>query len=148
GNQIESLIEEMLKSQNKKLLNSVNLYRRDINSFRRTIRPVLEMAIQFEKTESPLLTKRTIPFIKDLQDHVQQAKEAIEIYKELLNDELGIFHMNMSARLNDILRVLTIFSVVFIPLTFVAGVYGTNFVYLPELHYKYAYPIFWLILIV
>ncbi|NEN24825.1 magnesium/cobalt transporter CorA [Cryomorpha ignava] len=148
GNQIESLVEEMLKSQNKKLLNLVNVYRRDTNSYRRTIRPVLELAIQFEKTESPLLSKKTIPFIKDLQDHVQHANEAIEIYKELLNDELGIFHMNMGARLNDILRVLTIFSVVFIPLTFVAGVYGTNFEYLPELHYKYAYPLFWLLLII
>ncbi len=148
GNQIESLVEEMLKSHNKKLLNNVNVYRRDINSYRRTIRPVLEMAIQFEKTESPLLSKKTIPFIKDLQDHVQHAKEAIEIYKELLNDELSIFHMNMGARLNDILRVLTIFSVVFIPLTFIAGVYGTNFDYLPELHYKYAYPLFWLLMII
>jgi len=147
GNQIESLVDEMLKSHNKKLLHRVNGFKRDINSYRRTIWPVLEMAIQYEKTESPLLARKTIPFIRDLQDHVVHAKETIEIYKELLNDELGIFHMNMGARLNDILRVLTIFSVIFIPLTFVAGVYGTNFDYIPEFRYKYAYPLFWLLII-
>ncbi len=148
GNQIENLVESMMRSQSKKLLSRVNAYRTDINNYRRIIRPILEMVFQFEKTESPLLNPKTLPFIKDLEDHVQHAMEAIDIYKELLNDELGIFHMNMSARLNDILRVLTIFSVVFIPLTFVAGVYGTNFEYLPELHYKYSYPLFWVLLIV
>ena len=147
GGQIEDLVDDMLKSQSKKLLNRVNLYRRDINIYRRIIRPILEMVYQFEKTESTLLNPKTVPFIKDLEDHVKHTHEAIDIYKELLNDELGIFHMNMSNRLNDILRVLTIFSVVFIPLTFVAGVYGTNFEYLPELHYKYAYPLFWVLLI-
>lgn len=148
GNQVEALVDDMLKSHNKKLLRRVNGYKREINNYRRTIWPVLEMAILYEKTESPLLAKQTIPFIKDLQDHVVHAKVTIEIYRELLNDELGIFHMNMSARLNDILSTLTIFSVIFIPLTFLAGVYGTNFDYLPELHYKYAYPLFWLLMII
>lgn len=147
GNKIENLVETMLKSQDKRLLNRVNIYRRDINSYRRTIRPVLELAIQFEKTDSPLLNKKTIPFIRDLQDHIKHAKEGIEIYQELLNDELHIFHLNMGARLNDILRILTIFSVIFIPLTFIAGVYGTNFEYMPEYGYRYAYPLFWLLLI-
>lgn len=147
GNKIENLVDTMLKSQNKRLLNQVNVYRRDINSYRRTIRPVLELAIQFEKTDSSLLNKKTIPFIRDLQDHIKHAKEGIEIYQELLNDELHIFHLNMGARLNDILRILTIFSVIFIPLTFIAGVYGTNFEYMPEYGYRYAYPLFWLLLI-
>ena len=147
GNKIENLVDSMLKSQNKRLLNRVNVYRRDINSYRRTIRPVLELAIQFEKADSPLLNKKTVPFIRDLQDHIKHAKEGIEIYQELLNDELHIFHLNMGARLNDILRILTIFSVIFIPLTFIAGVYGTNFEYMPEYKYHYAYPIFWLVLI-
>lgn len=148
GNNIENLVEAMIKTRDKRLLNQVNVYRRDINSYRRTIRSVLELAIQFEKTDSPLLNKKTIPFIRDLQDHIKHAKEDIEIYQELLNDELHIFHMNMGARLNDILRILTIFSVIFIPLTFIAGVYGTNFEHMPEYGYRYAYPLFWLLLII
>ncbi len=148
GTEIELLVDDMLKTQDNDLLNKVNIYRREINLYRRIVRPSMEMIYMFEKTDSPLISKKTNPFLRDLGDHIQHANEAVEIYKELLNEELGIFHMNMSNRLNDILRVLTIFSVVFIPLTFVAGVYGTNFEYLPEIHYKYGYPLFWLVLII
>lgn len=148
GNKIENLVDTMMKSQNKRLLTKVNVYRRDINSFRRTIRPVLDLVIQFEKSDSHLLNKKTIPFLRDLQDHIRHAKDGIEIYQELVNDELHIFHLNLGTHLNDILRILTIFSVIFIPLTFLAGVYGTNFEYMPEYSYRYAYPIFWLVLII
>ncbi len=66
----------------------------------------------------------------------------------MLNDQLEIYNSSLNNKLNDIIRVLTIFSVVFIPLTFLAGIYGTNFKYLPELGYRYAYPIFWLALVI
>lgn len=148
GNEIESLVDDMLKKQDNDLLSRVNTYRREINRYRRVVRPAMEMIYQFEKTQSPLISKKTIPFLKDLRDHIQHANEAVDAYKELLTEELSIFHMNMSARLNDILRVLTIFSVVFIPLTFVAGIYGTNFDHLPELHYEYGYYYFWLALLI
>ncbi len=147
GAEIEEVVDAMLRTESKGLLRRINHYRQEINAFRRTIRPVIEISNLFEKSESSLVAKKTIPFIKDLEDNIMHATEAIEIYKELLNDELGIYHMTISAKLNDILRVLTIFSVIFIPLTFVAGIYGTNFKYFPELDYRYAYPIFWGVMI-
>lgn len=148
GTSVEKLVDDMLKRDDKNLLAQVNFYRREINRYRRIVRPTVEMIYQFQKTQSVLIARKTIPFLKDLADHIQHATEAIDAYKELLNEELTIFHMNMGHRLNEILRVLTIFSVVFIPLTFVAGVYGTNFDYIPELGYHYSYFIFWLALIV
>lgn len=148
GNKVENLVDAMMKSQNKRLLGKANLYRRDLNDFRRTLRPALDMVVQFEKSESELLNKKTIPFLRDLQDHIKHGRDGIELYHELLNDELHIFHLNLGTHLNDILRILTIFSVIFIPLTFLAGVYGTNFEYMPEYGYRYAYPLFWLALIV
>lgn len=147
GSAIEKLVDNMLIGQTKRLLGQVNEYRREINRYRRVVRPAMDMIYLFQKTQSPLIAKRTIPFLKDLGDHIEHANEAVDAYKELLNEELTIFHMNMSTRLNDILRILTIFSVVFIPLTFVAGVYGTNFHYFPELEYHYSYYYFWLVLI-
>jgi magnesium transporter len=147
GNQIEMLEDEIHESFSKEQLKQIIAYKKEINNLRRIIRPVIEMAAQFEKSDAPFISPKTIPFIKDLEDHVLQATEAIEIYKELLNDELTAYHNSLSNRLNDIMRVLTVFSVVFIPLTFIAGVYGANFEHMPELGYKYAYPIFWLILI-
>jgi magnesium transporter len=73
--------------------------------------------------------------------------EIIETYRDILSDYLDIYNTGINNRLNDIMRILTIFSAVFIPLTFIAGIYGTNFEYLPELHYRYSYFIFWGVLI-
>lgn len=143
GNNIENLEAELLTEVKPEHLVKINAYKKEINAVRRTVRPVLEIAFQYEKSESPLIQSETIPFIKDLEDHITQAAEAIEIYKELLNDELTLYHTTMNNRLNDTIRVLTIFSVVFIPLTFLAGIYGMNFEHFPELDYKYAYPVFW-----
>jgi magnesium transporter len=147
GLKIEDLVDKMLDHEDMALIKEINLVKREINSLRRIVRPVIDVATHFEKTDSELLLENTIPFIKDLQDQSIQAGESLEMYKELLNEELNIFHTNMSTRLNDILRVLTIFSVVFIPLTFIAGIYGTNFEHFPELGFYYAYPIFWGVLI-
>lgn len=147
GNEIELLEDEIHDAFSKDHLKKIITYKKEINNLRRIIRPVIEMAAQFEKSDAPFISPKTIPFIKDLEDHVLQATEAIEIYKELLNDELTAYNNALSNRLNDIMRVLTVFSVVFIPLTFIAGVYGANFEHMPELGYKYAYPIFWLVLI-
>lgn len=72
---------------------------------------------------------------------------AIDTYRDILTSQVNIYHSNTNTRLNEIIRVLTIFSVIFIPLSFLAGVYGTNFDYLPELHLKYSYPVFWLVII-
>jgi magnesium transporter len=148
GDAIENHEEKMLGYVNRDDASQINLFKREISSLRRIIRPVLELVNQFERSESAIIEKRTLPFVKDLSDHIIQAAEAIEIYKELLNDCFELYNAALTHRLNDIMRVLTIFSVVFIPLTFIAGVYGTNFEYLPELGYRYAYPIFWAALIV
>lgn len=147
GNKVEKLEDELLRDVREEHLLRINSYKREVNGLRRVVRPVLELATRYHKSESPLISSRTKPFIKDLLDHVIQATEAIEIYKELLNDELGFYHTTMSDRLNEIIRVLTIFSVIFIPITFLAGVYGTNFHYIPELDERWAYPVFWAIMI-
>jgi magnesium transporter len=148
GDRIERITENLQEDPDEQIHAELNECKRLINRMRRIVRPMIEVSNTFEKSESLLVQKNTIPFIKDLEDHVLQSAESIEIYKELINDELANYHAVMGAKLNDIIRVLTIFSVVFIPLTFLAGIYGTNFQYLPELEYKYAYPIFWVVLIV
>jgi magnesium transporter len=148
GEKIELLEQSLLKAPAPEHLDEIDLYKREINYLRKTIRPVIEMVTQYKKSESELIDEKTLPYLSDLEDHVVQAAEAIEIYREMLNDQLDIYNAGLSNRLNDIIRVLTIFSVVFIPLTFLAGIYGTNFKYLPELEFQYAYPIFWGVLIV
>ena len=81
--------------------------------------------------------------LKELQDNINLANDLLDSYREILSDQVSIFHTNVSNKLNDILEFLTIFSVIFIPLTFIAGICGTNFDNIPELHYKYGYFIMW-----
>jgi magnesium transporter len=89
--------------------------------------------------ESEFITESTYVHFKELQDNISQANESSDSYREILSDQLNIYHTTISAKLNDIMKFLTVFSVVFIPLTFIAGIYGTNFDHLPELHFKYSY---------
>jgi magnesium transporter len=93
--------------------------------------------------DSDLLDESTEVHFRELQDNINQASETTDSYREILSDQLNIYHTTITGRLNDIMKFLTIFSVIFIPLTFIAGVYGTNFDVLPELHYKYSYFIMW-----
>lgn len=147
GERIEHLEDQLLERLEKSHLEQINLYKREINFLRKTIRPVRELVSQFKRSDSPIIQTTTQPYLRDLEEQIILATESIELYRDMLNDLLNLYNSGLNNRLNDILRVLTIFSVVFIPLTFLAGIYGTNFKYLPELDFKYAYPIFWLVLI-
>jgi Mg2+ and Co2+ transporter CorA len=82
-------------------------------------------------------------YLPDLADLATQAIDAIEIYYTMVADQLNIYNTNMNNKANDVMKVLTIFAAIFIPLTFIAGVYGTNFEYVPELTYKYSYFLMW-----
>jgi magnesium transporter len=95
--------------------------------------------VELLKLDSELLDDNVYVNFEDLQNNVNQATESLESYREILSDQLQVYHTTISSKLNDIIKFLTVFSVIFIPLTFIAGVYGTNFDYLPELHYKYSY---------
>jgi len=147
GEQIEDIEEEILDAPSPALLQRINLYKREMNYLRKTVRPAREFILQLNNLDSDLIGDATWPFLKDLLDLSTQAVEVIDTYRDMLSDHLNIYHTGMANKLNEIMKVLTIFSVIFIPLTFLAGIYGTNFEYLPELHYRYAYFVFLLVLI-
>jgi magnesium transporter len=148
GEKIEDLEEEILLGHDATVMERINLFKREINYLRKSIRPAKEAILHLSRLDTDLFHENTIPFLKDLQDIINQATEAIETYRDLLTDQLNIHNSVMANKMNDIMKILTIFAAIFIPLTFIAGIYGTNFEYLPELHYKYSYFIFWAILII
>jgi magnesium transporter len=147
GEQIEEIEDEILSNLNKGVLNKINDYKREMNYLRKTIRPVKEFMLQLSRLDTNLFREDTQPFIKDLLDISTQAVESIDTYRLMLSDHLDIYNSSINNRLNEIMKVLTIFSAIFIPLTFIAGIYGTNFEFIPELGFKYSYPIFWGVLI-
>lgn len=139
GSTIEAMEDEVLKNDQKPVLEKIYRQKTNVGFIRKSVFPLKEMMLVLNKTESNLIQKKTISFLKDLNDLTTQVLEAVEIYHNMANDYLNIYHSNVANRTNEVMKVLTIFASIFIPLTFIAGVYGTNFDYLPELHYKYAY---------
>jgi magnesium transporter len=148
-----SLIEKteariFAEKQPKNLMQVMYKHKTEVNFLRKNIRPVKEIVHHLIENESGFIADDNLKYFNDLNDLVVQASETIEIYQMMLNDQMNIYHANMGSKSNEIMKVLTIFSAFFIPLTFVAGVYGTNFDNLPEIHFKYGYLYFWLLMIV
>ena len=139
GEKIETLEETLLQEPRKSVIDEIYTYKREMNFLRKNIAPAKEMILTLSKMESELINESTNIHFKELLDNIHQAIDSSETYREILSDQLNIYHTTISSKLNDVMKFLTIFSVIFIPLTFIAGIYGTNFEVLPELKFKYSY---------
>ncbi|MGB5463171.1 MAG: magnesium/cobalt transporter CorA [Aureibaculum sp.] len=139
GDKIEGLEDSLLLDPKKSVIDDINSYKRELNFLRKNINPAKEMILSLSKMESEFIAETTYVYYKELLENINQATESSDSYREILSDQLNIYHTTISSRLNDIMKFLTVFSVIFIPLTFIAGIYGTNFDVLPELHFKYSY---------
>ncbi len=113
--------------------------KRVINHFRRQLVPLRDAAMRLYRSESPLINDASRLYLRDLTDHVTQILDSIDNYRELLSGVEALYQAEVSNRLNNVMRLLTIISTIFIPLSFIAGVYGMNFDNMPELHWKYGY---------
>jgi magnesium transporter len=146
GNIIEKTEGRIFLPKQKRLIEEIYQHKTEINFLRKNIRPVKEIVHDLIENESGFIAEENMKYFRDLNDLVVQATETIEIYQIMLNDQMNIYHANLDLRANEIMKVLTVFSAFFIPLTFVAGVYGTNFEYLPEIKLKFGYLYFWIVL--
>jgi magnesium transporter len=106
------------------------------------------MVSSLEHCESPLLKESTEIYFRDVYDHIVQIIDSIDSYRDMLSGMLDIYLSIISNKTNEVMKVLTIFAAIFIPLTFVASIYGANFKYMPELEWKWGYFVFLLVLIV
>ena len=146
--QLETLEEDVLENADKESLVKMQSIKKDLVFLRRSVLPVREALSGLIRSENKLLKKDTRPFFQDIYDHAIHVVESLESYRDMLSS-IKDLHMNaMSNRMNEVMKVLTIISTIFIPLTFIAGIYGMNFQYMPELSYEYSYPIAWVVMIV
>ena len=148
GEKIETLEETLLQEPRKSVIDEIYTYKRELNFLRKRITPAKEMIFSLSKMESELIDESTHVHFKELLDNIHQATDSFDTYREILSDQLNIYHTTISSKLNDVMKFLTIFSVIFIPLTFIAGIYGTNFEVVPELKYEYSYFIMWGVMII
>jgi magnesium transporter len=140
GERIEFLQDELVANPKRMTLQKIHHLKREMIFLRRAIWPLREVLGRMERGESPLIQETTLLYLRDLYDHTIQVIDAIETFREMLSGMVDIYLSSISNRLNEVMKVLTIIATIFIPLTFIAGVYGMNFKYMPELEWKWGYP--------
>ncbi len=145
--EVERIEEKLLKNSGHKILNEIYRLKREIIVLRKSIWPMREVVHNLERNEYALVKKATRIYIRDLYDHTVQVLETIETFREVVAGMLDLHISNNSNKMNEVMKVLTVFASIFIPLTFIVGVYGMNFDYMPELRLKYGYHGLWAIMI-
>lgn len=141
GEKIEYLEDELVRDPNPSTLKTVQKYKRDMILLRKSVWPLRELISGLQKVESELIKETTQIYLRDLYDHTIQVIDSIEAFRDILSSMVDVYLSSISNRMNDIMKVLTIIATIFIPLTFVAGVYGMNFDYMPELRWRWGYPV-------
>ena len=144
---IESIEETLLSDPSSNTLARIQKIKRELVFIRRTVSPLRELLAAIQRSESPLLDPKTQRYFGDIYDHAIRIIEAIEADRDLITGMLDIYLSSVNNKMNETMKVLTVFASIFIPLTFLAGVYGMNFEYMPELKWRWAYPVLWLVFI-
>jgi len=142
GEKIESL-EPKLSDPGKEISSELFQFKTELSYFRKTIKPLKEVLTRLLRSKTELLREENIVFYQELFDLEEQSIEAIENYYGMTNDLINLHNTNISNKANEVMKVLTIFASIFIPLTFIAGIYGMNFNNMPELQSRYGYFIVW-----
>lgn len=137
---LESLEEVLMEDITQYNLNELHTMKREMLFLRKCVWPVREIVANLERSGSPLINQSSIIYLRDLYDHTVQVIDTIETVREMTTGMLEIYLSSMSNRMNEVVKVLTIMASIFIPLTFIAGVYGMNFERMPELHARWGYP--------
>lgn len=144
---IDPLEDNLLSNPTAEMLQVIQQIRRELITIKRNISPLRELLTKIQHTDSPLLQEKTIPFYGDVHDHVLRVTESLESYRERIAAMQDIYLSSISNKMNETMKVLTVFASIFIPLTFIAGIYGMNFEYMPELKWRWAYPTLWAVFI-
>ncbi|MGC1632021.1 MAG: magnesium/cobalt transporter CorA [Gelidibacter sp.] len=141
GDKIEDIEDRVFEgnSDNNKTATTIQSLKREVLKIRRSVFPLREVISHLDKMEHHIIDAKTHNFLRDLYDHIVQVNESIEMYREMVWGLLDMYMSIISNKMNEVMKVLTIIATVFIPLTFIAGIYGMNFDNMPELHSKYGY---------
>ncbi len=141
GNWISELEEQVINNPQPETLQDIYNLKRKIIRYRKSIWPLREVINKLQREETPLISSNLQLYLRDLYDHIYRLNDSLENYRDLIFGMLDMYLSSVSYKMNDIMKILTIISTIFIPLTFLAGIYGMNFHYMPELTFRYGYPI-------
>ncbi|MBI3591095.1 MAG: magnesium/cobalt transporter CorA [Candidatus Melainabacteria bacterium] len=148
GEKIELLQEELIKNLTPEILHKIHDLKREMIFLRKTVWPLREVISGLQKIESSLVEDTTKIYLRDIYDHTIQVMDSIETFREMISSMIEIYLSNLNNRINSVMKVLTIIATIFMPPTFIVGIYGMNFKYMPELDWKWAYPVVLLIMLI
>ncbi len=147
GERIENLEEELVGNPSQRTLQQIHALKREMITLRRSIWPLRELVSGLQRSESPWIAESTRVYLRDVYDHTIQIIDTIESFRDMVSGMLDIYLSSISNRMNAVMKVLTIIATLFIPLTFIAGIYGMNFEHMPELEWRYGYAVVWAVMI-
>ena len=147
GEKIEFLEEKLVTQPTPETLQIIHHLKREMIFLRKAVWPLREVINGLERGESSLIKESTRIYLRDVYDHTIQTIDTIETYRDMVSGMLDIYLSSVSNRLNSVMKVLTIIATIFMPLTFLAGVYGMNFKFMPELEWRWGYPVIWLVMV-
>lgn len=139
GERIEFLDEELVENPSTQTLQEIHGLRRELIFLRKSIWPLREVISELERGESSLIKESTGIYLRDVYDHTIQVIDTVETFRDMISGILDVYLSSISNKMNEVMKVLTIIATIFIPLTFLAGVYGMNFRYMPELEWRWGY---------
>lgn len=143
GEQIEALEEELLAEPGLDARQRIHTLKREMVLLGRAVRPLRDLLSDLVRDEPALMGEEIAPFLRDVEGHTVQVADMVESFRDVISGLQDLYLSSVSNRMNEVMKVLTIFASIFVPLTFVAGIYGMNFEHMPELGWRWSYPIFW-----
>jgi magnesium transporter len=147
GEQIESIEEEIAQDPSESAFKKIQILKKELVFLHKALYPLREAINKLTKDESNFIREENLRYFSDTNDHVIHLIDLLDTYRDLTSGLTDYYVNRQNTRLNEVIRVLTIISTIFMPLTFIVGVYGMNFDILPELHWKYGYAGVWLLMI-
>lgn len=141
GDKLELAEAKILASPQKSVLGEIHNLKTELMELRKLVWPMREIVSRLERDEGNFFDDQNRIYVRDIYDHIFQAIETIEMYRDMLSSLQDLYHSSLSNRMNEIMKVLTIITTIFIPLSFIAGVYGMNFHFMPELQWRWGYPL-------
>lgn len=143
---IEDIEDELIKDSGEVTPIQLMHIKKQLIQLRKFVYPLRDEIRKLQHDETRLIERGTVKYINDLYDHLQNIIQNLESFRDTVSNLMDLYSSTVSNKLNAVMKTLTVVGAIFIPLTFIAGVYGMNFDYMPELHYKWAYPAVWLVM--
>jgi magnesium transporter len=144
---IEDLENDLIRQTTPATIQTIHNLKRDLIFFRKSLWPLRETISSLQRSDSPLIDEPNVIYFKDIFDHIIAIIDTVETFRDMLSGMLDIYLSSVSIKLNEVMKVLTVIATVFMPLTFLAGVYGMNFKYIPELQWRFGYFIIWTVML-